>query len=218
MGLESILTVIEAWVERLGAILGLGTLAFAVVSMLVAAGRRPAREVGAGARYIRWPILLAATVLFLGAGVALWRPLPIDLASPWRLAALLLGMFVFLLGLSLYLWGLVTLGRMFAPSSGFGVRLQAERRLVTGGPFRLVRHPMYLAVILTFSGGLLVYRTWTMLIFAVGMFGLVVRARREEALLLAEFGDAWSAWARDVPAWVPRPGRVIRRGNNSLDR
>mgnify|MGYP000179112449 CR=1 FL=1 len=218
MAFESLLPNLEVWAGRLGALLGLATLAVAVVSMVLATERRPALEVGSGARYLRWPFLIAGTVLFLGAGVVLWRPLPIELTPLWRLAALLLGLFLFLLGLSLYLWGGVTLGKMFAPSFGSGVRLQAERRLVTGGPFRLVRHPMYLAVILTFSGGLLLYRTWTMLVFAICMFGLMVRARREEALLSAEFGEAWKAWAREVPAWVPRPGHIIRRGNTSHDR
>jgi isoprenylcysteine carboxyl methyltransferase (ICMT) family protein YpbQ len=217
MGFESILTVVETWAGRLGAILGLGTLAIAIVAMLHATQQRPAREESGAARYLRWPFLLAATVLFLGAGVVLWQPLPIGLPPALRLPGMLLGLIILVAGLSLYLWGMVTLGRMFAPSSGFGARLQAERRLVNGGPFAHVRHPMYLAVILSFLGGLLVYWTWTMLVFTVGMFGLAVRARREDALLADEFGDAWRAWARDVPAWLPRLGQGIRRGGKSND-
>jgi len=46
---------------------------------------------------------------------------------------------------------------------------------------------------------------------------LAVRARREDALLADEFGDAWGAWARDVPAWLPRLGQGIRRGGKSND-
>jgi protein-S-isoprenylcysteine O-methyltransferase Ste14 len=207
---ESILTASEVWAGRLGASLGIGTLALAIWGMARATERPPAREAGPGTRYLRWPFLLAGTAIFLGAGAVLWRPLPLLLSLPWRLAALILGTFIFVLGLSLYLWGLVALGGMFAPSTGFAVRLQAEPRLVTDGPFRFVRHPMYLAVVLSFAGGLLLYRTWTMFVFAAGMLGLAVRARREDGLLSAEFGEAWQTWAGEVPAWIPRLGRRSR--------
>ena len=62
---------------------------------------------------------------------------------------------------------------------------------------------MYLAVITAGIGGLLLYRTWAMLLFAVAMFGLIVRARREEEALSAEFGAIWEAYGRRVPAWLP---------------
>jgi len=210
MGLENLLAVVEIWAGRLGASLRLGTLAIAIWGMVRATQRPPACEAGPGTPYLRWPFLLAGTAIFLGAGAALWRPLPLLLSLPWRLAALILGTFILVLGVSLHLWGFFTLGGMFAPSTGFAVRLQSEPRRVTGGPFRIVRHPMSLAVILSFAGELLLYRTWTMHVFAVGMLGLVVRARREDGLLRAEFGEAWQTWAGQVPAWIPRVGRRSR--------
>ena len=93
---------------------------------------------------------------------------------------------------------------MFAPSSGFGVRLQAPRRLVTSGAFGLMRHPMYLGVILTSLGVLLLYRTWAALALAIMMFGLIARARREDKLLASEFGEEWSRYAALVAGWIPR--------------
>jgi protein-S-isoprenylcysteine O-methyltransferase Ste14 len=92
---------------------------------------------------------------------------------------------------------------MFGPASGFGVRLQAGHRLVTGGPFAFVRHPMYLGVIAAGAGMFLLFRTWAALFFALLMLGLVVRARREEKLLAQEFGAEWRAYAIRVPAWIP---------------
>ncbi len=78
-----------------------------------------------------------------------------------------------------------------------------EHRLITIGPSARVRRPMYLAVIAAGIGGLLIYRTWAMLFFAAAMFGLAVRARREETALAAEFGAAWEAYLRR-PAWLPQ--------------
>jgi protein-S-isoprenylcysteine O-methyltransferase Ste14 len=197
------LDTVELWLRRVSGIAGLATLAIAVCHMLRSVTRPAGREVGPGARFLRAPILALATLLF-GTGMAwLWRPLPFALPPTVRLVSLALGALLYLPALGLYLWGLRTLGAMFAPSTGFGVRLHAGHRLITVGPYALVRHPMYLAVIAVGIGGLLLYRTWAMLLFALMMFGLIVRARREEAALAAEFGATWEAYCRRVPAWLP---------------
>ncbi len=108
------------------------------------------------------------------------------------------------------------LGKMFGASSGFGVRLYANHRLITNGPYAVVRHPMYLAVIIAFLGGLLLFRTWTMLIFGLSMLGLGRRAQLEERILAAEFGEEWEVYKQAVPAWLPRMhsvrGRLSHRG------
>ena len=182
------LSILELWLGRVGGVTGLMTLALAIWHMLRSVHRPAGRQIGPGARFLRAPILALATLLFVAGMVWLWRPLPLTLPAAVRLAGLTLGALLYFPALGLYLWGLRTLGTMFAPSTGFGVRLHAGHRLITTGPFALVRHPMYLAVITAGIGGLLLYRTWAMLLFAVMMFGLTVRARREEQALAAEFG------------------------------
>ena len=197
------MSALELWLVRVGGLAGLATLAFAVWHMLASVRRPAGRQIGPGARLLRAPILALGTLLFLAAMVWLWRPLSFALPVAARIASLALGALLYFPSLGLYVWGLRTLGAMFAPSSGFGVRLHAGHRLITTGPFAFVRHPMYLAVISTGVGGLLLYRTWAMLLFAAAMVGLTVRARREEAALAAEFGADWEAYCRRVPAWLP---------------
>ncbi len=193
----------DLWLGRIGGLAGLATLALAIWHMLRSVGRPAGRQTGAGARFLRVPFLALGTLLFVAAMAWLWRPLPLALPAAVRLATLALGALLYFPALGLYLWGLRTLGAMFAPSSGFGVRLHAGHRLITAGPYALVRHPMYLAVITAGIGGLLLYHTWAMLLFAIAMFGLTVRARREETALAAEFGATWEAYCRRVPAWLP---------------
>ncbi len=195
---------LELWLGRIGGLAGLATLAVAIWHMLRSVHRPAGRQIGAGARLLRAPILALATLLFMAGMAWLWRPLPLTLSAAVRIASLALGALLYFPALGLYLWRLRTLGVMFAPSSGFGVRLHAGHRLITTGPFAFVRHPMYLAVITAGMGGLLLYRTWAMLLFAVTMFGLTVRARREEQTLAAEFGAAWEEYCQRVPAWLPR--------------
>lgn len=104
----------------------------------------------------------------------------------------------------MYLWGMYSLGEWFGPSSGFGVRLQVGHGLIITGAYQYIRHPMYLGVILTGLGGALIFWTWTMVIFGIGMLGLSVRARREEIALEQEFGEEWIEYAQQVPAWIPK--------------
>lgn len=194
----------------LGAIAGLGTLAYSLYNMLRAQARPAGHQTDAARQVLRTPYLLIASLLFVGLGYILWRPLPIQLSWLVRLILSFIGAGIFFLSLVLYLWGLRTLGVNFNASSGFGVSLQQAHQLVTRGPFNYVRHPMYLAVILAGWGGLLLYRTWTMLLFAVIMLGLIYRARKEEEALAQAFGAEWEAYKRHVPGWIPRIKRQWR--------
>jgi protein-S-isoprenylcysteine O-methyltransferase Ste14 len=158
-----------------------------------------------GARIaLRLPILALATIGFFGAGVWLWRPLPCRLETTARFLLSSGGCLLLVGACGLYLWGLRSLGAMFAPSSGFGVRLHAGHRLIEAGPYAIVRHPMYLAVMLAGGGSLMLYQTWATLGLAILMLGLVVRARREERVLERELGATWRAYATRVPPWLPR--------------
>jgi protein-S-isoprenylcysteine O-methyltransferase Ste14 len=186
------------------------TLLVAVLGFRRTAQRPIGYQAGAAARWLRFPVFLLATLLFVVLGYLLWNPLPLNLSPQARLVLDLAGSLIYFPALALYLWGLATLGEMFAASSGFGVRLPQSQRLVTDGPYAYVRHPMYLAVILAGIGGLLLYRTWTMLIFAPMMLGLVKRARREEQALADLLGEEWLGYTRRVPAWLPHYLRKAR--------
>jgi protein-S-isoprenylcysteine O-methyltransferase Ste14 len=147
---------------------------------------------------------LAIGIPYFGACALLWRPLPLTLSRPARLAALMLGALLYFPGLALVLWGRLTLGRMYNVSSSLGAQLYADQELVTRGPFAYVRHPMYLGILVASFGGLLLYRTWTLIFTTINFLALIVRARREEQALAAEFGEQWEAYGRRVPGWLPQ--------------
>lgn len=106
-------------------------------------------------------------------------------------------------GLGLVLWSRLTLGSMYFVSSAFGAQLYSDHRLVTGGPYAFVRHPLYLGMICAAFGSLLLYHTWTTLVFAIVAPFVLFRAAREEKVLAAEFGDQWREYCRKVPAFFP---------------
>lgn len=196
---------VERWTRWIAAAAGIATLIAALWRGVWRGLQRPTgRATGAADQVLRAPVQLAFGVLWIGACILLWRPIPVALSPLARAVALVLGALLAFPGLALYWWGARTLGEMYRPASALGVQLNAEPKLVTHGPFALVRHPLYLGLQLAALGGLLIYRTWTLAFVAVNFLALVLRARREEEALAAEFGEEWEAYARCVPCWMPR--------------
>ncbi len=83
---------------------------------------------------------------------------------------------------------------------------QAQRahRLATTGAYARVRHPQYAGFVLILTGFLLQWPTLlTLIMFPVLVVMYAVLARREEADMLAQFGDAYASYARRTPRFIP---------------
>ena len=156
------------------------------------------------------PVLRALGTYAIVAGpylmtcVVLWRPLPVSPGPALAWGVLVVGTMLGSLGAVSYLWGRRTLGDMYNVSSAFGSELFRDHRLVTSGPYRFVRHPMYVGLCSAAAGALLVYRVWTMVFVLACLPGAWVKARHEDDLLAAQFGAQFEQYRRSVPGWVPR--------------
>ena len=93
---------------------------------------------------------------------------------------------------------------------------QRRRVLAVTGAYSYVRHPQYIGFILVMFGFLLQWPTiLTLAMFPVLVTMYVVLARHEEKDSIAEFGDEYRAYARHVPAFLPR-WRGIAKGLNDV--
>ena len=80
------------------------------------------------------------------------------------------------------------------------IRMQADRqqRVITGGPYRIVRHPMYAGALLMFVGTPLLLGSWWGLLFVpIGAIGIGIRAVGEERMLHREL-KGYDDYARQV--------------------
>jgi protein-S-isoprenylcysteine O-methyltransferase Ste14 len=125
-----------------------------------------------------YTVLLLATLVLAGldVGRVRWSQMPV--------AWLVLGLVGMVLSGGLIFWTILTnayLGRM--------VRIQEDRghQVVTGGPYRYVRHPMYVGIILLFPCMALFLGSWWALVPAslIAML-MVVRTALEDRTLRAE--------------------------------
>jgi protein-S-isoprenylcysteine O-methyltransferase Ste14 len=136
--------------------------------------------------------VIPAALVALAPGPPL-RPLPWPLLAAAPAAA----------GLALMAWTI----RLFAVrGKGTLAPWDAPQRLVVEGPYRHVRNPMILGVLLVLAGEATALRApllwaWLGLFAAVN---LVYVARVEEKRLASRFGAAYDAYRARVPAWIPR--------------
>jgi protein-S-isoprenylcysteine O-methyltransferase Ste14 len=204
------MTEFESLVKILATTLGIITL-FAPILFLLRQSHRPkGRAAGKVAASRTWIGVFMVTVSFIGLGVVLWKPFPLDVSkgdhigSPLLFLFTIIGAIAYFPGISLYVWGLITLRSQFGVSGLLGAELYREHELITKGPFALMRHPMYVGVLLTAIGALFIFRTWAMVVFTPMSLVVIARAEREEKLLAQEFGDEWQSYASKVPKWLLR--------------
>ncbi len=78
------------------------------------------------------------------------------------------------------------------------VRMQEKQMVITGGVYRIVRHPMYLGLFLMFlSAAILCGSIWGALISLISFIILAIRVKGEEAMLVHEL-DGYEAYKSET--------------------
>ena len=147
----------------------------------------------------RFGILLVAMGFFIANfhgphGPKVWAE-PLEV---WRAA---LGIAFGALAISLSWMAVGSLGKQWRVDAG----LNADHELVQSGAYRLVRHPIYLSIILMLSTNIAMVGKlpgWPIAI-VLAIAGTEIRVRVEDSLLSTRFGADFTAWQKRVPAYLP---------------
>ncbi len=213
---------IESVLGWLGLALWVALSAVVLYSQWQGGRRARVQATGRGTENLRKPpFIVLGLAVYAVVLVLLWQPIAPGLAPSVALPLSVAGFLVMVAGGAFILWARSTMGASHNISSVAGVELFADHRLVTSGPFAIVRHPMYLGFAVAALGSLALYRTWAIAFVAVHGLIFVFRARREEEALAARFGADWAAYSRRVPAVVPWPrptSAVASQSRESGDR
>lgn len=86
------------------------------------------------------------------------------------------------------------------------LEIRKGHELITRGVYRLIRHPMYLAILLFGLAQGLLLPNWLAGWLALGTFLLlyIVRFPREEQMMRDQFGQAYDDYARRTGRLIPR--------------
>lgn len=154
-------------------------------------------------------IRIPPPIIYL-AGFAIGLILDRQLGSPDPSSAVRVGAGIFGLGLSLALDTFATI-RFAKHRTPFNPARPA-RVLVTDGPYRLTRNPMYIGMGCLFAGAAVASGSLWSLATLPAVLGVVNRAviPREERHLIAVFGDDYLRYQARVPRWLglPRSGEA----------
>ncbi|HVM63073.1 MAG TPA: isoprenylcysteine carboxylmethyltransferase family protein [Verrucomicrobiae bacterium] len=103
-------------------------------------------------------------------------------------------------GLLFAIWARRHLGSNWSQA----VTVKKGHELVTGGPYAIVRHPIYTGLLLAFLGCAIARGEWRgLLALALVSAEFWRKLRLEEKWMREQFGESYEAYARRVPALVP---------------
>ncbi|KAG2094021.1 uncharacterized protein F5147DRAFT_820735 [Suillus discolor] len=104
--------------------------------------------------------------------------------------AFLVGSIAIALGGALRLYCMSTLGKFWS----FNLSVRKEHRLVTSGPYSVVRHPSYTGLLLQSAGMAVAYGSQGSWMRQSGIF----RPALEDQMLQRALGEEWENWAKEV--------------------
>ena len=125
---------------------------------------------------------------FAGLSLPLW--------SRWA------GVGIALIGFALLQWSQVTLGKSWSDTP----RMMKEQTLITSGPYRTIRHPIYTAFILILGSSLFISANWLIGLCWIGMTILEVASRIgfEESLMIEFFGEQYHEYMKKTGRLLPK--------------
>lgn len=106
-----------------------------------------------------------------------------------------------LAGIVLRTWSKRVLGRFYT----FAIDLAEEHRVLAEGPYRFVRHPLYLGTFLAIAGFPLLTQSWATVWFLTLPTALVygLRLLKEEAYLVRHLGADYQTYAQRTARLIP---------------
>lgn len=134
---------------------------------------------------------LPPALIFFGVG---------EVGGVW-LSLRLAGAALALVGAAFLVWATALLGRFLVHDAA----VLEGHALITRGPYRFVRHPVYAGFLAMLLGsGIATANAWVVLIWPVALLGILVQARSEEQVLAAAFGQGYARYAAKTGMIFPR--------------
>ncbi len=104
-----------------------------------------------------------------------------------------------LFGIAFAIWARYYLGRNWSPRPA----VKEDHELVTSGPYRFVRHPIYTGIICAAFGTALTGTIFGLIVFIIASVVFIARIRKEEDIMLELFPDTYPAYQAKTKKLIP---------------
>ena len=157
----------------------------------------------------KWPLWTQIAMMVLGLAICVplfyYGRIPlITMAVEIAILLDVIGLVLYLAGLTFTLWARSTLGKYWGISTSQQVKLLDEHQLIQSGPYAFVRHPMYFGWWGCMFGLTLIYPVLAVcLLFVFSVISFAGRARREEVVLAERFGEEWIEYKKNTKMILP---------------
>jgi protein-S-isoprenylcysteine O-methyltransferase Ste14 len=121
------------------------------------------------------------------------------LAATNNETVLVLGFIMFLLGLFVAVWARIYLGKNW----GMPMTQKQDPELVTSGPYRYIRHPIYSGILLMALGSAFDVNIYWLLVFIIAGFFFIYSAVAEEQLMMKQFPKVYPSYKRKTKMLIP---------------
>lgn len=153
---------------------------------------------GSGRRYPGVAIGVLVVVVALILGYRVFKRMPVPPSGAGTAAWLAAGATLCVLGVAYAIWARFALGRNW----GMPMAVHEDPELVTSGPYRYVRHPIYTGLTAMLAGATLVLPPVAPAAVLVTVY-CVVSAIREERDMQRRFPEAYPAYRRRSKMFLP---------------
>ncbi len=154
-------------------------------------------------------VALALFAPFWFGGIILYAILPswivfLSIPLPDWFRLIMVG--VTALSIPFTLWGYRTLGKNWVHTLDPSKFLRRKKEtLVTSGPYRYVRNPIYLGAFTFIMALALVAANWLILLPALVLITIIyAQIGKEELMLIDRFGDEYREYMKRTPRFIPR--------------
>lgn len=116
-------------------------------------------------------------------------------------AVFFVGIVIMLLGMVLRYWAVATLGAFFRTT----IETDQDQKVVSSGPYRLIRHPSYCGWLLVCLGYGIAVQNWLSVLVAVmlPLGALLFRIQVEESVLASSLGNAYLEYQKKTKKLIP---------------
>ena len=175
-------------------------LVYLISELLLTVTRRSRSRIGTKQDRSTLRVVWLVIVVSVAAGIYVTKHWP-TAALPHHRSFEFAGVVLFVAGLLLRWWAIITLGRFFTVD----VTIEKDHELVERGPFRVVRHPSYAGVLLAFVGLGLSLGNWAALLVILLPIGaaFIHRMNVEENALSDALGSQYTDYMRRTKRLVP---------------